>query len=175
MEDVTEDATIAMRESAPAGGPPELDGFAHVSLPCRDLAEGKRFWLGVMGGRLRVDHPEFAAIIVAGTEIGIGTEGCAFVPPGAEYPHIAFYCSAQAMRDMKAWLARCGIPSSNYWTRAGVEALMFFRDPSGNLVELFCTKGFDGADRLPKGPPRGHGIAVDIDALRYERWSLPAG
>jgi len=30
------------------------------------------------------------------------------------------------------------------------------------------------SDKLPRGPARGHGTAVDIDALRYETWSLPA-
>jgi hypothetical protein len=73
----------------------------------------------------------------------------------------------------KDWLARCGIPTSNFWTRHGVEVLMFFRDPSGNVIELFCTKGYQGADKLPKGPPRGHGTAVDIDKLHYDRWTLP--
>ena len=74
---------------------------------------------------------------------------------------------------MKEWLARCGIPTSNYWTRSGVEALMFFRDPSGNVIELYCREGFEGAADLPHGPPRGHGTAVDIDALVYDDWRLP--
>jgi hypothetical protein len=49
---------------------------------------------------------------------------------------------------------------------------MFFRDPSGNLLELYCRHGLAGAQELPKGPPRGHGTAVDIDALRYDVWQL---
>jgi hypothetical protein len=77
------------------------------------------------------------------------------------------------MRTMKDWLTRCGIPSSGYWTRNGVEALMFFRDPSGNMIELFCEHGFAGAADLPKGPPRGHGTTVDVEALRYDSWQLP--
>jgi hypothetical protein len=31
-------------------GPPTFDSLAHVSLPCRDLDEGKRFYVGVLGG-----------------------------------------------------------------------------------------------------------------------------
>jgi catechol-2,3-dioxygenase len=50
---------------------------------------------------------------------------------------------------------------------------MFFRDPSGNLIELYCEKGFEGARELPHGPSRGHGVAVDVDALHYAEWSLP--
>jgi len=166
---------MLMREDAtqPAG-PPKLDSLAHVSLPCRDLAEGKTFYIDVLGGKLRVDHPEFAAITIAGSEIGIGTAGCTFIEPGNEYPHVAFYCGPDEIVAMKQWLARCGIPTSNFWTRAGVEVLMFFRDPSGNMIELFCTRGFKGADKLPKGPQRGHGIAVDVDALRYDTWTPPA-
>jgi hypothetical protein len=50
---------------------------------------------------------------------------------------------------------------------------MFFRDPSGNLLELYCEGGFPGAEKLPHGPPRGHGIAVDIDALDEDEWHVP--
>lgn len=167
------DTMMAKAPREAKAGPPKLDSLAHVSLPCRDLAEGKRFYLGVLGGTLRVDHPQFCAISIAGSEIGIGTEGCTFIEPGAEYPHIAFYCGPDAIQQMQDWLTRCGIPTSNLWTRRGIEVLMFFRDPSGNLIELFCTEGFKGADKLPKGPPAGHGIAVDVDALRYTTWHLP--
>ena len=74
---------------------------------------------------------------------------------------------------MKEWLTRCGVPTSNYWTRSGVEALMFCRDPSGNMIEFYCERGVAGADKFPRGPARGHGTAVDIDKLRYTSWKLP--
>jgi hypothetical protein len=41
------------------------------------------------------------------------------------------------------------------------------------MIELFCEGGFPGAADLPKGPPRGHGTTVDVDALRYDSWQLP--
>ena len=50
---------------------------------------------------------------------------------------------------------------------------MFFRDPSGNVIELFCYEGFEGSGDLPRGPARGHGNTIDIDALRYDSWSVP--
>ena len=103
----------------------------------------------------------------------MGNVGCNFLEPGTEYPHFAFYVGPKEMLQMKDWLTRCGIPTSNLWTRSGVEALMFFRDPSGNMIELFCTGGVPGADSFPKGPPAGHGIAVDIEALYYETFSIP--
>jgi catechol 2,3-dioxygenase-like lactoylglutathione lyase family enzyme len=155
-------------------GPPKLGEFAHVSLPCRDIAEGKKFYLGVLGGQIRVDHPDFCAIHISNVEIGIGSKGCTFIKPSTEYPHIAFYCNAETMQQMKPYLAQFGIPSSPYWTRRGVEVLMFFRDPSGNMIELFCLEGFPGADKLPKGPPAAHGTALDVDDCRYESWNPPA-
>jgi catechol 2,3-dioxygenase-like lactoylglutathione lyase family enzyme len=117
---------------------PKLDAFAHVSLPCRDLVEGKRFYVDMLGGTVRVDQPTFVAIQLCGVDIGIGTEGCSWLPRVAEYPHVAFYVDADNFVAMRAWLSACSIPISNPWTRNGVEALMFFRDPSGNLLELFC-------------------------------------
>lgn len=168
--------TVTSDELARAGavdGPPKFRAFAHVSLPCRDLEEGKRFYGSVLGGEMRVETPTFASFRLSGVDIGIGNDGCTFLEPGAEYPHCAFFCGPDELAQMKAWLARCGIPSSNFWTRSGVEALMFFRDPSGNMIELYCEKGFKGADKLPRGPARGHGTAVDIEKLRYSEWNLP--
>jgi catechol 2,3-dioxygenase-like lactoylglutathione lyase family enzyme len=164
--------TMERAKAAPAR--PTLDSFAHVSLACRDIAEGKKFYVDLLGGKLRVDQPTFCSIMLAGADIGIGTEGATFNKPDSEYPHIAFYCGPEAMAGMKDYLAAHGVPSSNYWTRQGVETLMFFRDPSGNVLELFCKSGFPGADKLPKGPPRGHGTAVDIEKLAYDKWSPPA-
>jgi hypothetical protein len=86
---------------------------------------------------------------------------------------MAFYVDAKTLVHMKAWLTQCEIPTSNLWTRTGVEALMFFRDPFGNVIELFCSEGYEGADALPRGPSAGHGIAVDVDALRYTNWKRP--
>lgn len=154
-------------------GPPAFLAFSHLSLPCRDLEEAKRFYTGVMGGKIRLEQPHFFIVKVCDTELGVGSVGCSFIEGDAEYPHFAFFAAPDAMRQMKAWLERCGIPSSNFWTRRGVEALMFFRDPSGNVIELFCEEGFEGAGELPRGPARGHGTSVDIQQLRYSDWRLP--
>ncbi|HUZ72831.1 MAG TPA: VOC family protein [Stellaceae bacterium] len=160
-------------EETKAVGPARLKSFAHVSVPCRDLEEGKAFYRDVLGGELHVDQPTFASFRLGGVDVGIGIEGCSWLAQSAEYPHFAFFVGPDELLQMKAWLNQCGVPTSNFWTRRGVEALMFFRDPSGNVIELYCEAGFKGADALPKGPPRGHGTAVDIDVLRYSEWKRP--
>lgn len=167
-------ATASSSENPRVSGPPKFNGFDHVSAPCRDLDEGIRFYRDVLGGELLVQESAFALFRIAGTRVGIGSAGCVFMGESAEYPHFAFNIGPEEMAQMKDWLIACGVPSSNFWTRKGIETLMFFRDPSGNVIELFCDSGFEGAADLPKGPARGHGSAIDIDALGYADWSLPA-
>ncbi|MDE0172545.1 MAG: VOC family protein [Defluviicoccus sp.] len=167
--------TAITERSVGVGGPPHLDGIDHVSFPCRDLEEGIRFYRDVLGGKMLVREDAFALFEICGARFGIGSAGCTFIEPGTEYPHIGFACSADALVAMQNWLARCGIPTTNPWTRHGVEALLFFRDPSGNVIELFCHEGFEDAPNLPRGPARGHGITIDIDAISYSEWHLPEG
>lgn len=154
-------------------GPPKINSFDHVSMPSHDLDESIRFYSNVLGGEMVVKEDRFALFIIAGTRIGIGSTGTTFMTENAEYPHVAFNVGPDDLVDMKAWLSACGIPSSNFWTRKGIETLMFFRDPSGNVIELFCESGYEGASELPRGPARGHGITIDIDVLRYTDWHLP--
>ena len=154
-------------------GPVPLGPFAHLSVPCDDLEEGIAFYVDVLGAELRVNGPIFASFRLGGVNVGIGINNVSFIGDSAEYPHMAFYVDAKTLVHMKDWLAQCGVPTSNLWTRNGVEALMFFRDPFGNVIELFCTGGYEGAKELPRGPSAAHGIAVDIDALRYSEWKRP--
>jgi catechol 2,3-dioxygenase-like lactoylglutathione lyase family enzyme len=153
---------------------PELASFAHQSFPCRDLEEARCFYTEVLGAVVRVDTPTFLSFRLANVDIGVGIDGCAFPTRVAEYPHAAFFVDAENFVAMRRWLPACGVPISPAWTRSGVEALMFFRDPTGNLIELFCTSGVAGADQLPRSGPAGHGKVVDLDRLWYDRWAVPA-
>ena len=67
---------VTSKPGTEVDGPVKLAEFAHVSVPCRDLDEGKRFYGEVLGGVLRVDTPTFASFKLAGVDIGIGTDGC---------------------------------------------------------------------------------------------------
>jgi catechol 2,3-dioxygenase-like lactoylglutathione lyase family enzyme len=155
-------------------GPGPIGRFDHVSVPCRDLEEATCFFVDVLGGELRIKTPIFNEVRLAGTNIGFGTKHTAFMPPSSEYPHMAFLISAPDLMHLKAWLTQCEIPTTNYWTRHGVEALMYFRDPSGNLFECYCEEGMPGADTFPRGLAVGHGTTVDIDAIRYDTWKRPS-
>lgn len=154
--------------------PPALEEFSHLSLPCRDMEEAILFYCIVMGGDLVVESPLYSLFRICGVDVGVGSVGVSFVEAGAEYPHQAFFCGPAELTAWRDWLASFDVPTSPVWTRTGVEALMFFRDPSGNLWELFCQMGFEAADRLPHGPARAHGTTLDIDALRYDRWKVPS-
>ena len=155
--------------------PPKMKSFDHASLPSHDLDESIRFYGGVLGGDLLVKEDHFALFKIAGTRVGIGSTGTTFMTENSEYPHIAFNIGPDELVEMKEWLTACGIPTSVFWTRKGIETLMFFRDPSGNVIELFCESGYEKAADLPRGPARGHGITLDIDVLRYSDWHLPEG
>jgi catechol 2,3-dioxygenase-like lactoylglutathione lyase family enzyme len=155
-------------------GPVPMGTFDHVSVPCRDLEEATCFFVDVLGGELRIVTPIFNEVRLAGTNIGFGTQGTTFMQPSAEYPHVAFLIGPVELANLKAWLTQCEIPTSNFWTRHGVETLMYFRDPSGNVFELYCTAGFPGAADFPRGKAAGHGVAIDIDAIQYDTWKRPA-
>jgi hypothetical protein len=44
------------------------------------------------------------------------------------------------MRPLKERLEAHGIPTHPIWTRNGHTGLVYFRDPSGNLLELYCSR-----------------------------------
>jgi catechol 2,3-dioxygenase-like lactoylglutathione lyase family enzyme len=155
-------------------GPPAIKAFDHLSLPCRDLDEAIKFYRDVLGAEHVVSEGAFALFKIGGIRIGVSSEGNTFMTPGAEYPHIAFNLAAPEVDQMRAWLEACGIPMTNLWTRNNQVTLMFFRDPSGNMIELFCDGEYPGSENLPSGPvARGHGVAIDVDATRYDEWKLP--
>jgi catechol 2,3-dioxygenase-like lactoylglutathione lyase family enzyme len=153
-------------------GPPHLKHFAHLSLPCRDLAEARRFYVEVLGAKVVAEVPHYVAVELAGIRIGLGSVGCSFINPRSEYPHMAFYLSADEMLQMRRWLAACKIPVTRLWTRTGVEGLCFLRDPSANLIELFCKSGLPGADKFPRGDANS-GEATDIESLYYDSFGVP--
>src|SRR5262245_46033605 len=135
---------------------PRPSGFAHVSVPVRDREEAKRFFMNVLGGELKLDIPTFCEVVVGSMIFGFSEQKGGWTAPDAEFPHYAFYVDPDDFVPLKERLKANGVPTHPIWSRGGVEALMYFRDPSGNLFELYCTQGFKDADKLPGA--RGSGI-----------------
>jgi sugar lactone lactonase YvrE len=59
-------------------------------------------------------------------------------------------------------------PSGLGWTRDGKKGLMYFRDPSGNLFEIYCGKDIPQAAHFPRGVKQGGSYATDYAGLFYE-------
>src|SRR4030095_12171747 len=53
---------------------PHFSSLNHLSLPCRDLAETKRFYTAVLGGELIHDVEGFAEVRIAEIIIGMGAQ-----------------------------------------------------------------------------------------------------
>jgi catechol 2,3-dioxygenase-like lactoylglutathione lyase family enzyme len=146
---------------------PQFSGFAHASLYCRDLAQAKRFFTTVMGGELIHDVDGFAEVRVAGVIIGITIRPGTTTSSDAEYPHYAFFVEPKDFLPMLGWLRQNGVVTSEPWTRDGLKGLVYFRDPAGNLFEMYCPKLPEAASFV-RGKKQGGSYEIDFPALNYE-------
>lgn len=153
---------------------PRFSGISHVSLPCRDLEESKIFYSQIMGGELVHEITGFVEYRIEDIIIGLSEQSEGWTGPDDEYPHYAFYIDGANFVLMKAWLDRYAVP--NYPYRRDLTALIYFRDPSGNLFELYCDTGYENIDSLPPAPRRG-GPPIDFRKLNYQwnRSGAPIG
>jgi catechol 2,3-dioxygenase-like lactoylglutathione lyase family enzyme len=142
--------------------------LSHISIPVRNRAEATSFFVNVLGAEITLQNPTFTEVTVAGTIIGLSEQKSGWTAPDAEYPHYAFEVPPEDFEPLKARLEAHGVKTHPIWTRHGVEALMYFRDPSGNLFEFFCTEGFQGADQLPHAKGWGGDFRPPIADLSYE-------
>lgn len=146
---------------------PQFSGFAHASLYCRDFAQAKRFFTTVMGGELIHDVDGFAEIRVGGVIIGITIRPGAPTSGDAENPHDAFFVEPKDFLPMLGWLRQNGVGPSERWTRDGVKGLLYFRDPAGNLFEMYCPS-LPEAATFVRGKKQGGTYEIDFAALNYE-------
>ena len=147
--------------------PPKFKAFAHASIFCRDLEQAKRFFTTVIGGELIHDVDGFAEVKVAGIIIGLTVRPGRPTGRNAEYPHYAFFVEPEDFLPMVAWLRQNGVTSSEPWTRDGIKGLLYFRDPSGNLFEMYCPK-LKEADSFVRGAKQGGSYAIDFAGLNYQ-------
>jgi catechol 2,3-dioxygenase-like lactoylglutathione lyase family enzyme len=132
---------------------PRFAGVNHISLPVRDLAQSKRFYTEVLGGRLVLDGPDAAEVVIGGMVIAVSARGGVPQAAAAEYPHVGLEIAPDQLLPMKRWLEEHGVKTHELWTRNGRTALMFFKDPSGNLFEIYC-KDYPEAAALRRGRER---------------------
>jgi catechol 2,3-dioxygenase-like lactoylglutathione lyase family enzyme len=133
----------------------------------RDLQQARRFWIDVMGAEPLPDRT--TELRVADITVRLDEAEGGWTRPGAEYPHYGFRYRPDDMAPMREQVRACGIPTGEIWTRHQVEGLMYFRDPSGNLLETACWQGLDYADRLPLSRQSGGDYTTDLTALSYTR------
>jgi catechol 2,3-dioxygenase-like lactoylglutathione lyase family enzyme len=157
--------TIAPPKPGKEAAPCRPTGFNHMTLAVRDLAEAERFNVTVLGG-VNV-HPGETHIttVIGGCPVGWHQTKAGWTAPDAEYPHCTYLMEPEDLIPLKERLESFGVPTHDIATHDGVDAWMYFRDPSGNLWELNCPKGFAGAKRRD--------AKVDVRALCYDSWKDP--
>jgi catechol 2,3-dioxygenase-like lactoylglutathione lyase family enzyme len=146
---------------------PCFRAFAHASIPCRDLEQEKRFFTKVIGGELIRHTVGFAEVRVAGIIMGLTDRPGRSTGPDAEYPHYAFFIEPGDFLPMVGWLRQNGVTTSEPWTRDGIKGLLYFRDPAGNLFEMYCPKLKEAAS-FARGAKQGGSYAIDFSGLNYE-------
>lgn len=154
-------------------------GLSHLSLHVRNVDEAMRFWKTIFGAEdylfstqseSGVAHlapvERLASVRLAGTvmhfSLAEGISGW-----DKEYPHIAFTVTSSQLTALKERLEKAGVKTHPLWTRNKVEALMYFRDPSGNLFEFFCWE-FDGVDGVELDAKNGGTFRPPVEDLTYE-------
>jgi extradiol dioxygenase family protein len=129
----------------------------HLAFPVRDLAEARTFWGGTMGcpeGRSAPDWVDFdfyghqivAHLAPAGRAEASNPVDGHDVP----VPHFGIVLGMDEWRALAERLAAAGVefaiePHIRFEGQAGEQATMFFRDPSGNAIEM---KAFADRSRL---------------------------
>jgi catechol 2,3-dioxygenase-like lactoylglutathione lyase family enzyme len=137
-------------------------GFNHLTMPVRDLALGKRFLVEVLDGEVTLDLPTHVTATVGGVDIGIAPQPEGYTGPTHRYWHMEFAIDGPTLLRMHERLKAAGVPASPIAANAEREALLYFRDPSGNLWKLLCRDA--GAEVLAAAIPDA---SVDVSALNY--------
>lgn len=120
----------------------------HLAFPVHDLAAARAFWGGVMGcpeGRSAetwVDFDFYGHQIVTHLSPGAGDSVVNAVDGhGVPVPHFGIVLSMDEWKALATRLTEAGVefaiaPYIRFEGEPGEQATMFFRDPSGNAVEM---------------------------------------
>jgi len=110
----------------------------------------------------------FAEVRVAGAIVGLSPRAGGWTGGHAEFPHYAFYADAENFLPMIEWLKQYGVMTPGPWPRDRKKGLMYFRDPSGNLFEIYCGKDLNQAASFPLGAKQGGSYETDFAGLFYD-------
>ncbi len=130
----------------------------HLAFPVHDLAAARAFWGGLMGcpeGRSADDWIDFdfyghqiVAHLVPGRPADAG--GNAVDGHDVPVPHFGIVLSMADWQALADRLTAAGVtfeiaPHIRFEGQPGEQATMFFRDPSGNAIEM---KAFENLGQL---------------------------
>jgi len=141
-------------------------GFNHMTVPVRDLAEGRRYFLETVGASLLFESKTHVQVVFGEAELGMAGQSRGYTPPDARFPRRRYTVEPAELRDLKARLASLGVPTHEPVTTDGSDALMYFRDPSGNLFELHCPSPDDALRNAARNRPEAY---LDIRTLMHAR------
>lgn len=113
----------------------QLNGVHHVSINVTDAAESLRFHTEVLGMTMRDDRPDFGfdgAWLQAGDQQIHLLEVEDFVAPIGQHFALDVVDIDACIEELTAVGVRVSAPS----TIDGIRRQAFFKDPTGNLIEL---------------------------------------
>ena len=128
-------------------------GRRSVTLPCRDIAEAKRFLVEVLGV----------------TEIAVVQQDDGWTEPADRYPHVLFEADLPDALALRERLSRCGVPTA--LASAGADGVLYFRDPAGYLWKIVSR---DAGTALRATTACADDEQVDVGTLSYAGWSAAA-
>ena len=158
---------------------PQVDGFAHVTLPTHDLEAAEQFYVATLGATLlrKLDRETFlrmrpdranevdadnsplhlAVSFPDAPELHLFLQRAAKKAAPTPHPHIAMNVDHDELDRCVQRLARAGVPVDGP-RRLGPpgHASVYFADPTGNLLEL-VTMGYRGP--VEEGPPEVANLA----------------
>lgn len=152
-----------------------IQRFGHAGIEVGDLAEAEAFYRGFFGFEVRERYPEDGEVLLTvGQEDHLLLHSAAADPhapagPGTGLNHAAFQLTEghRELRDVRQRLDDLGIAYQE--EDHDGDAAVYFRDPAGNLLELYAAPGStprfaSGAERLA-----GAGRFVDANARLLDR------
>jgi catechol 2,3-dioxygenase-like lactoylglutathione lyase family enzyme len=151
---------------------PRPSGFGPITLPTRDVAKSRRFFTEVLGGEVVAEGPS-VHIQLGSFGVVLGQQEDGATDPNNEHPHYAFTVLPEDFKPLKERLEAFGVPTHEPWTRTGSPcSLMYFRDPSGNQFEMYCSEGDIG---MPKriGARAGGDYVIPFPSLVYNEVKDP--